>query len=136
MYEERNKRLANGNSNGNVPQFSQLLKTFYLKAHPDLIRSVNSQYSEENDNSFQQLNEVISSIKECNSYPPQISKSLAFNLMNKDRQFTKVNLIIKTPGGDCRKLLSKTFQDFFQSAGIYDGGRFAWGKEYFPDEKE
>lgn len=116
-------------SDASAPEFANLLKTFYKKSHPDIIRSYDAQKAEENDVAFQQLNELLSTIKENNSYPPQQNRTLIFNVKD-NNNFKKVPLVIKTSGGECRKALYDTFSRFFLAAGVHSG-KFVWGKDYF-----
>ena len=46
-------------------------------------------------------------------------------------ELKKVSLQLRTAGGDCRRLLRSTFQDFFSRTGVHVGP-FRWGPEYFP----
>jgi len=39
--------------------------------------------------------------------------------------------MIKTAGGDSRKSLSKSFEQFFEEIGVHKG-KFKWGPDYFP----
>lgn len=114
-----------------LPQFQDLLRSLYKKAHPDLLRSSNPEMADTNDKSFQVLNGVISTIKTYNEYPPQMIRSIPFHLKRTDGSYTKVELSIRTAGGDCRKSLANSFELFFRDAGICNS-RFAWGKDFFP----
>lgn len=116
-------------SESTAPEFSNLMKIFYKKSHPDILRSYNIQKAEENDAAFQQLNELLSTIKENNSYPPQQNRTLTFNV-KENNTFKKVPLVIKTSGGECRKALYDSFSRFFLATGVHSG-KFVWGKDYF-----
>jgi hypothetical protein len=134
--KERHLNRINVNKvdNDNLPQFNDLLKSFYKKSHPDILRSVNSEFAVHNDNAYQQLNEVLSAIKDINTFPPQLHKSIHFHIKSDGNNITKVELLIRTGGGDCRKSLTTSFETFFMNAGI-NKGKFAWGNIYFPVEK-
>ena len=41
-------------------------------------------------------------------------------------------LSIRTGGGDCRRQLTASFEQFFTSAGLLQEGKFQLNKEYFP----
>ncbi len=41
-------------------------------------------------------------------------------------------LSIRTGGGDCRRPLTVSFEQFFTSTGLTTDGKFHWNKEYFP----
>jgi hypothetical protein len=116
-------------SDASAPEFANLMKSFYKKSHPDILRSYNIQKADENDTAFQQLNELLSTIKENNSYPPQQNRTLIFNV-KENNTFKKVPLVIKTSGGECRKALYDSFSRFFLAAGVHSG-KFVWGKDYF-----
>ena len=109
-YQDRINRQFNIGEANQLPEFNYLIKSFYKKAHPDIIRSHNQQYANENDIAFQQLNSIISTIK-TNEFPPLISKTILFHMKSND-VFKQVNLVIRTSGGDCKKSLSKQFQVF------------------------
>ena len=47
----------------------------------------------------------------------------------------KVSLQLRTAGGDCRRLLQSTFQEFFSKTGVHSGP-FRWGPEYFPSASD
>ena len=112
-YKDRINRQFNIGEANQLPEFNYLIKSFYKKAHPDIIRSHNQQYANENDIAFQQLNSIISTIK-TNEFPPLISKTILFHMKSNDHNstFKQVNLTIRTSGGDCKKSLSKQFQVF------------------------
>ena len=119
---------------GPVPDFHELLRQLYRKSHPDLLRASHPQLAEVNDSSMQLLNGILSTIKKYNEYPAQIVKTIPFHI--RDGQEIKLaHLRIQTAGGDCRRALSTSFQDFFLAVGITNketGGNFSWGKDYFP----
>ena len=46
----------------------------------------------------------------------------------------QVELRITTGGGDCKKQLTVTMQQFFKESGISANGKFVWGRDYFPME--
>ena len=88
----------------------------------------------QNDESFQVLNGILSTIK-ANEYPPQIVKRIPFNLrsQNGGNDFVQIELVLKTAGGDSRKSLTNSFTAFFEKAGLLaHGTKFKWSKEYFP----
>jgi hypothetical protein len=91
----------------------------------------NADYAAQNDQSFQLLNGVLSSVKSTVEFPPAIKQTIPFYVRHQDN-YNVVNLSIVTAGGDCRHALKRSFQDFFKASGIHDGP-FVWGKEYFPD---
>lgn len=138
------------------PEFGQLVKLFYKRSHPDLIRHSSSEYADVNNASFQQLNEVISTIKNTsiqNEYPPIMNKSITFYMRTDtsetlstteksiavtpkagiNNQFKQVVLTLKTSGGNCKHALYLSFQSFFYQAKLLNGpqkGTFVWGKDY------
>lgn len=112
--------------------FQEIIRNFYKKAHPDLIRSSNPDFAQLNDESMQHLNGLLTTIKTNNQYPPQIIREIPFQLRLSDGTFKKVVLNIKTAGGDCRRQLKQQFSSFFKEAGLHHN--FSWGKDYFPIE--
>ena len=142
-------RKANSNRNSygsvhsssveaDIPQFAGLLRQFYRQSHPDLLRASHNQQAEVNDQSWQTLNGILSTIKEVNSYPPRMSKNIPFYIRSSEKDaegmivLKHVELRIRTAGGECKKQLTVTLQDFFVTSGISSDGKFSWGKEYFP----
>lgn len=117
-----------------IPDFHELLRQLYRKSHPDLLRASHPQFAEVNDSSMQLLNGILSTIKKYNEYPAQIVKTIPFHI--RDGEVIKLaHLRIQTAGGDCRRSLSTSFQNFFLDVGITNketGGSFSWGKDYFP----
>jgi Domain of unknown function (DUF4460) len=117
-----------------IPDFHELLRQLYRKSHPDLLRASHPQFAEVNDSSMQLLNGILSTIKKYNEYPAQIVKTIPFHI--RDGEVIKIaHLKIQTAGGDCRRSLSTSFQNFFLDVGITNketGGSFSWGKDYFP----
>ena len=160
--EKREQRFGQRTSNisGTKHEFSQLVKLFYKKSHPDLIRHSSPEYADVNNASFQQLNEVLSTIKSTNinnEYPPIMNKSISF-YMRKDaneiistptsssiaatagtdttNEFKQVILTLKTSGDYCRTALYQSFQSFFYQTKLLNeaqGERFIWGKDYSND---
>ena len=121
------------NSNSN-PTFKKLLLTLYKSAHPDTMRGQHPKEASINDTSWQILNDIITTIKKVNTYPPKGQQTIPF-YVKKDDKLLKIDLILNTPGGDCRKVLQKSFHSFFVTSGFlkkYE--KFHWGTEYFPNE--
>jgi len=127
-----------------MPKFSALLRKFYRQTHPDLLRATHPSYADINDKSWQVLNGILSTVKECNSYPPRTTKSIPFYMKGKGTEHHSTNhkhdemlcleLTIVTGGGDCKRQFTKTLQHFFVASEISTDGRFIWDKEYFPIE--
>jgi hypothetical protein len=119
-----------------LPEFAGLLRQFYKQSHPDLLKASHSDHSVTNDQSWQTLNGILSTIKECNSYPPRMVKTIPFYMRSKESPtgVKHVELTIRTGGGDCKKQLTVTFQEFYKKSGISADGKFVWGKDYFPIE--
>eukprot|EP01041_Mallomonas_annulata_P004440 gene4440-8849_t len=115
----------------NLPEFKSLLWKLYRTAHPDLVRPVSSEKADINDTSMQKLNGILSTIKCYNEYPAAIISEIPFYLKSSDNEFQRIDLKIKTAGGDCRHQLAASFEQFFSKAGIHNG-MFTWGTEYFP----
>jgi hypothetical protein len=118
-----------------IPDFAGLLRQFYKKTHPDLLRAAQPVYADVNDISWQTLNGILSTIKESNSYPPRMIQDIPFYLRAPPPDqgtFICAQLQIRTDGGDCRKKFTLTLQQFFVASGISADGRFHWGAEYFP----
>jgi hypothetical protein len=120
-----------------LPEFHHLLRQLYKKSHPDLLRASNPDFADINDASMQILNGILSSIKVYNEYPPQIVKTIPFHVRNAGK-IDRIDLKIKTAGGDCRRSLTSSFENFFIDTGIIDSNiekgkdSFVWGKDYFP----
>lgn len=131
-----NNTIIDKNNDEQLPQFSNLLRQFYRRSHPDVLRSLNVEYADINDQSWQLLNGILSTLKESNTYPPRMIKTIPFYIINKENQtgFECIELNIKTDGGDCKKKITTTLQDFFIASKISIDGKFHWGKEYFPVE--
>lgn len=119
-----------------LPQFSVLLRQFYKQSHPDLLRASNAKHAAVNDESWQTLNGILSTIKERDSYPPVMNKTVPFfvRCTKSTSGLRQVDLKIRTAGGACKKQLTVTMGNFFVESGISPDGKFTWGKEYFPVE--
>ena len=96
-------------------------------AHPDLLLSHSETMSKINDNSMKELNGVLSTCKQPSEYPPAIDKVFVF-YMKKESEYEKFSLHLKTSGGDSRKQLKRTFEEFFSRTGI-NNTPFRWDKE-------
>ena len=127
-------------SDETLPVFPNLLRSFYKRVHPDLLRAHSPMEADVNDSSMKELNGVLSSIKVYNEHPPAMVKNIVFYVKSSGSKsessrdaLKNVNLQLKTAGGDCKRSLMKTFQDFFDRTGVHTGP-FRWGNEYFPSE--
>jgi hypothetical protein len=119
-----------GDSQPPLPNFSDLMRDLYKKGHPDVLRSIDKEKADINDQSFQILNNIITTIK-TPGYPPMMVKTIPFHL--KTTKGTKsTNLHVKTAGGECKRQLSASFEEFFITSGINPTGKFRWGNEHFP----
>jgi len=143
-YNNRNKALPVADQN-DLPLFSALLRKFYRQTHPDLLRASHPRCAEINDKSWQVLNGILSTLKERNSYPPRMIQSIPFYMrvietehadshIHNDMSCLELNIV--TGGGDCKKQLTKTMQQFFLTSKISLDGKFEWDRAYFPLEKE
>ena len=124
-----------------LPEFSFLLRQLYRRAHPDLLRASDPLLANDNDESMQTLNGIITTIKTYNEYPAQIHKNITFHLKsNTDKRVERVDLLLHTAGGDCKRQLTVSFEEFFLRSGILINPRedgkdlFVWNKDYFPVE--
>lgn len=130
--KEANKNRA-AQSEDDLPKFSTMIRQLYRKSHPDLLRASHPMFAAENDQSMQVLNSVLTAIKTYNEFPPQIVKNIPFHLkVPGTTALNCVNLNIRTAGGDSKKQITRTFEEFFAVSGISETGKFAWDKEYFP----
>ena len=118
-----------------LPEFNDLLRKLYKKVHPDIISLQYPALAQNNNQSMQELNEILSTIKVNNEYPPKLLKTLTFHMKSDNGDIQAVNLVINTAGGDCRKQLTKAFTDFFIMTKLSGNGIFNWNKDYFPDVK-
>jgi hypothetical protein len=123
----------NSSYSENLPDFNHLLRTLYKKSHPDLLQHSHPEASAINTEAMQLLNGVLTTIRKPNQYPPQIKKDITFYV----RETGKSNVLphvlrIRTSGGECKKQLTVTFQDFFKQTDIDRDGLFKWNQEYFP----
>lgn len=130
----RNQKIEDLSS---LPEFQHLLRQLYKKSHPDLLRASNPDFAEINDTSMQLLNGLLSTIKVYNENPTAMVKAIPFYVRN-GQTIDKIDLKIRTCGGDSRRSLTNSFEDFFFNAQIIDSkvekGKvpFIWGKDYFP----
>lgn len=117
-----------------LPQFAVLLRQFYKQSHPDLLRASNAEHAAVNDESWQTLNGILSTIKERDTFPPMMNKTMPFYLRcaKSSNGVRQVDLRIRTAGGACKNQLTVTMGNFFVESGISPDGKFTWGKEYFP----
>mmetsp|Transcript_26374 Transcript_26374/g.26622 ORF Transcript_26374/g.26622 Transcript_26374/m.26622 type:complete len:176 (-) Transcript_26374:177-704(-) len=141
--EKAMKFAAKQRASQNLPEFKTLLWKFYRSVHPDLIRSSSKEKADINDVSMQKLNGILSTVKNYNEYPHAVNSELPFYFkfssnevesMDASDKLCKIDLFIKTAGGDCRHQLAASFETFFSKAGIHDG-KFSWGNDYFPTEE-
>lgn len=126
----KGKHLADAVQQVDLPEFSSLMREMYKKGHPDIVRSADKAKSEINDNSFQVLNGILTTIK-TTAYPPQIIQTIPFYLKT-ETGLRCTELHVKTAGGECKRQVTKSFSDFFIASGIAPSGQFKWSKEYFP----
>jgi hypothetical protein len=124
--------------------FNILLRQLYMKTHPDILRSLNKDMADVNEESMQVLNNILTTIKST-EYPPKMIKSLPFYIKNEiseslpsnsKESMKLVHLNIRTAGGECRKSVTKSFHVFFQEIGLLTNknSSIIFTKEYFPVE--
>jgi hypothetical protein len=101
--------------------------SLYLSAHPDLLLSHSETMASINDNSMKELNGVLSTVKLPSEYPPAIDKVFVF-YMKRGTDYEKFSLHLETSGGDSRKQLKTTFEEFFARTDI-NHTSFRWDKE-------
>ena len=131
---KNNRRVKGNDDDSSLPDFPTLLRTLYKKVHPDLLRARSPIEADANDSSMKELNGVLSSIKVYNEYPPAMVKQISFYVKAPGTdELRKVSLTLRTAGGDCKRLLMSTFEDFFIRTGVHNGA-FRWGADYFPKD--
>jgi hypothetical protein len=116
----------------NRPKLQSLLRTLYMRSHPDIIRHSEPGYADINSESMQLLNGVLSTLKEPNQYPPRISQVIPFYCKSNETIVLHELKLIGS-GGDSKRQLTDTFSQFFKEIGILDTKDFTWDKEYFPE---
>jgi len=139
-HQRNNTTIEHDNpDSSSLPEFQHLLRQLYRKSHPDLLRASHPDFAVINDTSMQLLNGLLSTIKVYNENPKAMVKSIPFHVRN-DQIIEKIDLKIRTSGGDCKRALTASFEEFFVNAQIIDSkvakGKepFIWGKDYFPTE--
>jgi len=112
------------------------MNKLYRSSHPDILTASHPKLAAVNSESYQVLNDILGTIKEVNSYPPKIMQTIPFYVKTAgSKSPIKIDLLINTPGGDCRKVFQRTFEQFFVTAGILKKQeKFDWGTDYFPNE--
>lgn len=132
-YSSFRNRGTRGNSI-NAIDVNASLRQFYKRSHPDVLRSSNPHYADVNSESMQVLNGILSTVKVVNSYPPRTVLDIPFYVkMDTNNQIEKHQLSIRTGGGECKKQLKASLEQFFLGCGILKRGDvLAWSKEYFP----
>lgn len=132
-YRGQNFGKGVSSQQADTPLFSNLIREFYKRSHPDILRSDYPDHATINMESMQVLNGVLSTIKEESQYPPRMLQNVTFFIRSQNKTVEKHELRILTAGGDCRKQLSLSFELFFQQTGILPNKRkFRWDKDYFP----
>jgi len=115
--------------------FGHLLRSLFKRSHPDLLRHAHPDLAAINDQSIQILNGILSTIKDPNSYPPQMIKDIPLHVRFPPQNHIEEHVLkIRTGGGDCKKHLTEIFQNFFVETKISPDGKFIWGKDYFPKQ--
>jgi len=139
MQFSKSKQAAGASPSSPLPEFAQLMRQLYKRAHPDLLRSTSPELAASNDEAMQTVNGILSTVKTYNEFPAQIVKTIPFHLKTPDGQLQRYDLRIQTAGGDCKRQLTGSFEAFFVATGILPQrteaeGRdaFQWSKEYFP----
>lgn len=116
--------------------FKTCMNKLYRTSHPDILTASFPQLASVNSESYQVLNDILGTIKEVNSYPVKMQQTIPIYVKKEGTNVpVKIDLVIKTPGGDCRKVFQRAFEQFFVAAGILQRKeKFDWGTEYFPNE--
>lgn len=110
------KNISKPEDDSSLIEFQHLLRLFYKKSHPDLLRSSNPEYANLNDNSMQELNGILTIAKQYNEFSARMVKNVPFYIKNNDK-IDFINLRIVTSGGHFKNPLTTSFEDFFIAAG-------------------
>ena len=128
----KQRRKSYEATGGNAIDVNTSLRNLYKRSHPDILRSTNAEYAQVNSDSMQILNGILSTVKKANSYPPATHKDIPFyvkvtmnnnsgsnyNSNNSDEQVVQRHLLcIRTAGGDCKKQLKISLEQFFVGCG-------------------
>ena len=129
-YKNRNRKAYDTTSSGSnsAMDVNTSLRSLYKSSHPDILRSTNTEYAQVNSDSMQILNGILSTVKKANSYPPATHKDIPFyvkiaNNVNNDSSNSSEEIVqkhilcIRTAGGDCKKQLRISLEQFFISCG-------------------
>ena len=117
------------------PSLQALLRSLYMRAHPDVIRHSQPDLADVNNASMQVLNGVLSTLKVHNSYPPRLNQTIPFHVKTND-SIKSFELKLVTAGGDSKRQLTESFAVFFREIGVLQGKDFRWDREYFPEEEK
>jgi hypothetical protein len=133
-------------SKKNAPALKHVLKKFFLKVHPDHF----AQYptiAKANEASFQELQSFLQHIAGANdgAMPPAKNTPLTFYAWAPEKhvnassgaatpapKLRKIAVNLRTTGGDCRHLITKTLTDMFEQANVQPPV-FSWGEAYWND---
>ena len=117
------------------PSLQALLRSLYMRAHPDVIRHSQPDLADVNNASMQVLNGVLSTLKVHNSFPPRLNQAIPFHVKTGD-SIKSFELKLVTAGGDSKRQLTESFSVFFREIGVLQGKDFRWDKEYFPEDEK
>lgn len=115
-----------------LPQLSQVLRSLYMKIHPDHFTQYPEQ-QEVNEQSMMILQGFITTLKDSKPLdPPAQLKNISLEFFlrtNKPAHFQKAKLIIHYTGNN-KNVLHAMFNKFFQQTKLADG--FIWDPELWP----
>eukprot|EP01036_Dinobryon_divergens_P034073 gene34073-44024_t len=126
-YKTRNRKSYEATT-GSATDVNTSLRALYKRSHPDILRSTNTEYAQVNSDSMQVLNGILSTVKKANTYPPATHKDIPFYVKSANNNSSDSNnsteqvvqkhlLCIRTAGGDCKKQLKNSLEQFFVSCG-------------------
>ncbi len=112
-----------------LPKFSSLIRQFYKRSHPDLLRASHPEYAQINDQSMQILNDVITTIKSVDKTQKLLIKKIPFYMKTTgSTEVTLIEMNLKS------MMMKRSFEQFFIASKISEDGVFVWDKDFYPVE--
>lgn len=126
---DKKQNFVPGMGSSGAPQLREVMRELQKQVHPDKF-TMHPEAQAANQESLAVLQGFLSSVKKLQGeYPPAGVHRLKFHIRGQNNELRQVGTVLKTTGGDCRKLVEVSLSNLFATCGL--SPIFRWDPGYW-----
>ncbi|KAK3260137.1 hypothetical protein CYMTET_30892 [Cymbomonas tetramitiformis] len=126
---DKKQNFVPGMGSSEAPRLREVMRELQKQVHPDKF-TMHPEAQAVNQESLSVLQGFLSSVKKLQGeYPPAGVHRLKFHIRGRNDELRQVGTVLKTTGGDCRKLVEVSLSGLFTHCGL--SPIFRWDPGYW-----